>query len=100
LGVSEKVEVEVATDVALQADLYLFCSEGLVRARGDDELLAVLKSEQSLERMTERLIDGAKTSDVDPSDVPDLVAMVVRVERVAPVSEKSSGLAKTVIGLG
>jgi PPM family protein phosphatase len=100
LGVSEKVEVEVATDVALQADLYLFCSEGLVRARGDDELLAVLKSEQSLERMTERLVDGAKTSDVDPSDVSDLVAMVVRVERAGPVSEKSSGLAKTVMGLG
>jgi serine/threonine protein phosphatase PrpC len=100
LGVSEKVEVEVATDVALGEDLYLFCSEGLVRARGDDELLAVLKSEPSLEKMTERLIDAAKTSDVDPTDVPDLVAMVVRVDRAAPVSEKSSGLAKTVIGLG
>jgi PPM family protein phosphatase len=96
LGVSEKVEVEVAMDAALPKDLYLFCSDGLGRALADGDLLEILKTESSLTEISQTLIDRAKGKG---SDTQDLVAIVVRVDPSTP-APRSSGRAKTVMGLG
>jgi len=96
LGIRDKVEVEVVAVAAQTKDVYLFCSDGLGRALGDSELLAVLTADPSLEGMTKRLIEAVRGKD----NAEDLLAIAVRVDPAAAPPKKDTGRAKTVMGLG
>jgi PPM family protein phosphatase len=98
-GLSDKVEVEVVTETVLPDDVYLFCSEGLGEVLEESELLAILKERESIDRVTQRLVDVA-TSKAHRPDGDELVALVVRVHREAPTPVRSSRRSKTVMGLG
>jgi len=59
LGPEPQVEVDTMTFRARPGDLFLLCSDGLTTMLSDDDLLAILKREGSLERAARRLVKAA-----------------------------------------
>ena len=59
LGPEPQVEVDTMTFRARPGDLFLLCSDGLTTMLSDDEMLAILRREGSLERAARRLVKAA-----------------------------------------
>lgn len=60
LGPEEKVVPDLDDLMAMPGDVFLFCSDGLIRHVADDAILDTVQGTVTLDLMAQRLIDAAK----------------------------------------
>lgn len=60
LGPEEKVVPDLDDLMAMPGDIFLFCSDGLIRHVADDAILDIVQGTVTLDLMAQRLIDAAK----------------------------------------
>lgn len=59
LGTDEQVEVDIHLDTWKQDDLLMLCSDGLSSLLHDEQITAILRSEEELESKANRLVQSA-----------------------------------------
>ncbi|MGH9521245.1 MAG: Stp1/IreP family PP2C-type Ser/Thr phosphatase [Terriglobales bacterium] len=60
LGPEDKVVPDLDDMMAMPGDVYLLCSDGLIRHVPDDNILEIIRGTVTLQLMADRLVDAAK----------------------------------------
>lgn len=88
LGPEPQVEVDTMTFRARPGDVFLLCSDGLTTMLSDDDLLAILKREGSLERAARRLVKAAN----DRGGKDNITVVLFRLEGSERPAEEGATL--------
>lgn len=77
LGMKPAVQVDILTTEPRLGDIYLLCSDGLSGMMPDTEIAELVASEDDMDRLCERLIQGANAH----GGVDNITCVVARIER-------------------
>ena len=76
LGMKESVQVDIISEKPHLNDVYLLCSDGLSGMLKDDQIQHIIATERDLDRMCDRLIDGAN----EEGGVDNISVVLARIE--------------------
>lgn len=83
LGMQDNVTVDLQSDDVQVGDLYVLCSDGLSGMMRDEEILAVVESNEDLEEACSTLIRTAN----EHGGEDNITAVVVRIEEDSPQTQ-------------
>ena len=77
LGMKSTVQVDILTEQPRLGDIYLLCSDGLSGMLADTDIAELVASEDDMDKLCERLIQGAN----EHGGIDNITTVVARIER-------------------